>query len=112
MRVLAFLLISVVVTLNVIVVEAAKGKSTVAVPRKAKGNPISRSVFGSMFTRAFREMKVTFCSELEALTLQVILLHFSAIVICKDRTQLSNERNVTTQIMLLYQYAHWPIILL
>ena len=71
MRVLAFLLISVLAVLHVVVVEGAKGKSTVAVPRKVKGNAISRSVFGSMFTRAFREMKVTFCSELEALTLQV-----------------------------------------
>lgn len=71
MRVLPFLLASLVVILDVAFVQAAKGKSAVAVPRKVKGNAISRSVFGSMFSRAFREMKVTFCSELEALTLQV-----------------------------------------
>ena len=71
MRVLIFLVISIVGILHSVIVDAAKGKSAVAVPRKSKGNPMSRTVFGSMFSRAFREMKVTFCSELEALTLQV-----------------------------------------
>ena len=82
MRVLPFLLVSVVAILNVAFVQAAKGKSTVAVPRKVKGNAISRSVFGSMFSRAFREMKVTFCSELEALTLQVTSLYTQIFWIC------------------------------
>ena len=71
MKVAIFLVISLVGILQSMIADAAKGKSAVAIPRKSKGNPISRSVFGSMFSRAFREMKVTFCSELEALTLQV-----------------------------------------
>lgn len=71
MRVSIFLAISIIGILQSAIVDAAKGKSAVAVPRKSKGNPMSRTVFGSMFSRAFREMKVTFCSELEALTLQV-----------------------------------------
>jgi hypothetical protein len=71
MKVTIFLVLSLVGILQSVIVDAAKGKSAVAIPRKSKGNPISRSVFGSMFSRAFREMKVTFCSELEALTLQV-----------------------------------------
>ena len=50
------------------------GKSNqVAVPRsKGKsGNVMSNSPFGSLLQRAFREIKTSFCSELEALTLQV-----------------------------------------
>ena len=76
MKVSIVLLISIVSILQSAMVHAAKGKAAVAIPRKSKGNPMSRTVFGSMFSRAFREMKVTFCSELEALTLQVqYLLH-------------------------------------
>ena len=71
MKLSFFLLVSVIGVFNAVISDAAKGRSTVAVPRKSKGNPISRSVVGSIFSRAFREMKVTFCSELEALTLQV-----------------------------------------
>ena len=78
MRVSIFLVISIVGILQSVIVDAAKGKSAVAVPRKSKGNPMSRTVFGSMFSRAFREMKVTFCSELEALTLQVRSLSYQS----------------------------------
>ena len=55
-----------------------KHSSTVAIPTKKSKNvgPIGRTPFGSLFHRAFREIKVTFVSELEASTLQVCL-HFS-----------------------------------
>jgi hypothetical protein len=51
--------------------KATKNKGTVAVPRKVKGNPLARSIFGSVINRAVRELKGNFCSELEGLTLQV-----------------------------------------
>jgi len=53
---------------------AKKSAQSVAVPRKkgTKGvTPFASSPFGGLLQRAFREIKTSFCSELEALTLQL-----------------------------------------
>lgn len=52
----------------------SKGKASVAVPKgkgKGKGNSVWKSFGQGVFGRVFREVKVAFCSELEALTLQI-----------------------------------------
>lgn len=58
---------------------AGKKAATAAVPRsKAKGESVVSRVFGQgIFHRAIREMKISFCSELEAVTLQVMILECS-----------------------------------
>ena len=57
-----------------VVLAAKKSAQSVAIPRKkgSKGTaPFGSLPFGGLLQRAFREIKTSFCSELEALTLQL-----------------------------------------